>query len=306
MKNRFLISLWAACGLLLVLARPVLGQAPTFTEAISFNPSAANGISTGTATAINVAGDQYVTGFFTGTIALGSTTLVSAGSDDIFVAKRSGSTGAWFWAMRAGGTGNDASFGMAVDAGGNALVTGVFAGTTSFASSPAAINLTSAGNSDVFVAKFASTTGAAAWAVRAGGTGDDLGFGVAVDAGGNALVTGDFEGRASFSSLALVGGNGGDTAFLAKLQAAGPSATTTGANKTTLTLAPNPTCNAATLTLPAAAQARAVTVADALGRVVRQAALPAQATALTLDVAGLAPGVYSVRCETATARLLVE
>ena len=45
---------------------------------------------------------------------------------------------------------------------------------------------------------------------------------------------------------------------------------------------------------------------DALNRVVRRAALPAQATALTLDVTGLAPGVYTVRCAAATARLLVE
>lgn len=49
-----------------------------------------------------------------------------------------------------------------------------------------------------------------------------------------------------------------------------------------------------------------MTVADALGRVVRQAALPAQTTALTLAVTGLAPGMYTVRCAAATARLVVE
>ena len=88
--------------------------------------------------------------------------------------------------------------------------------------------------------------------------------------------------------------------------AAGPLANAPGLNEALLTLAPNPARSTATLTLPAAIQARAVTVADALGRVVRQAALPAPATALTLDVTGLASGVYAVRCAAATARLVVE
>ena len=73
-----------------------------------------------------------------------------------------------------------------------------------------------------------------------------------------------------------------------------------------LTLAPNPARTAATLTLPAAAQTRTITVADALGRVVLKTTLPAQTATLTLDVAGLAPGVYTVRCAAATARLVVE
>ena len=68
----------------------------------------------------------------------------------------------------------------------------------------------------------------------------------------------------------------------------------------------SPARSAATLTLPAAAQARAVTVADALGRVLLNTTLPAQTATLTLDVTGLATGVYTVRCAAATARLVVE
>ena len=83
-------------------------------------------------------------------------------------------------------------------------------------------------------------------------------------------------------------------------------ATAAGLNKALLTLAPNPARTAATLTLPAAAQARAVTVVDNLGRVVRRAALPAQTTTLTLDVTGLATGVYTVRCAAAPTRLAVK
>ena len=57
---------------------------------------------------------------------LGTTTLVSAGFRDFFVAKRAGSTGAWLWAVRAGDSGDDYGIGVAVDAAGNALVTGMF------------------------------------------------------------------------------------------------------------------------------------------------------------------------------------
>ena len=73
-----------------------------------------------------------------------------------------------------------------------------------------------------------------------------------------------------------------------------------------LHLYPNPAHRAATLALPAAAAPRPVLLLDATGRVVRRAVLPAQATALVLDLTGLAAGLYAVQCEAATARLVVE
>ena len=271
-----------------------------------------NGDDVGTGVAVDAGGNALVTGYFRGTATFGTrpvaTGLVSAGADDVFVAKFAGTDGVAAWAVRAGGNSNnrDVSRSVAVDAGGNALVTGSFAGTATFATRPTATRLTAGGYTDAFVAKFGAADGTAAWAVQAGGAGEDEGDGVAVDAGGNVLVVGSFEGSANFGSLALVGGTRGRTGFAAKLGAAGPSATATGRNEARLTLAPNPARAAATLALPAAAHPQAVTVADALGRVVRRAALPAQTTTLALDVAGLAPGVYTVRCAAATARLVVE
>ena len=47
-------------------------------------------------------------------------------------------------------------------------------------------------------------------------------------------------------------------------------------------------------------------MADTLSRVVCGTALPAPATALTLDVTRLTSSVYTVRCAAATARLVVE
>ena len=53
----------------------------------------------------------------------------------------------------------------------------------------------------------------------------------------------------------------------------------------------------------ASAATRPVQLFDALGREVRHQLLPARTRAATLDVAGLAPGLYVVRCGPAASRL---
>ena len=59
------------------------------------------------------------------------------------------------WAKRAGGTGFDQGFGMAVDVAGHSYVTGIFEDSATFG--PGETNettLTSAGRDDIFVAKY--------------------------------------------------------------------------------------------------------------------------------------------------------
>ena len=89
------------------------------------------------------------------------------------------------WATYLGGSGDDYGYGIAVDAAGNALVTG-YTYSTDFAG---ANNTLQRRHYDAFVAKV-SPAGALAWATYLGGSGDDYGYGIAVDAAGNALVTG--------------------------------------------------------------------------------------------------------------------
>ena len=73
------------------------------------------------------------------------------------------------------------------------------------------------------------------------------------------------------------------------------------------TLAPNPATDLIRLTWPcSAATPRSVQLFDGLGREVHRLLLPAHATATTLDVADLKPGLYVVRCEGAAARLVLE
>src|SRR5690606_29962600 len=74
----------------------------------------------------------YVTGLFTGTVdfdpSAATANLVSAGSNDMFVAKYD-PNGKYIWAKRVGGPGVDAGYGIQSDAAGNTYIAGYFAGT---------------------------------------------------------------------------------------------------------------------------------------------------------------------------------
>ena len=87
---------------------------------------------------------------------------------------------------------------MVVDKTGNVLVTGFYAGTLTFSGSNA-MPLQPFGGSDIFIVKY-DPAGAVLWTVRAGGKGDDLGNGLAVDQEGSVYVTGQIRGEASFES----------------------------------------------------------------------------------------------------------
>ena len=101
------------------------------------------------------------------------------------------STGNVAWAIKAGDSSNDIGYGIASDGAGGALVTGAFQGTATFGSS---ITLTSSGFSDAFVMRVDST-GNVTWAIKAGGSSNDIGYGIASDGAGGALVTGAFQAR---------------------------------------------------------------------------------------------------------------
>ncbi len=114
---------------------------------------------------------------------------------------------AFFFAKQMGGTANDDGMSIALDAGGNIYTTGGFGGgtggTADFDPGAPVVNLTSAGVYDIFVSKL-DASGNFVWAKRMGGTGNDVGFSIAVDAGGNIYITGYFEGTADFDPDAPV------------------------------------------------------------------------------------------------------
>jgi hypothetical protein len=63
-----------------------------------------------------------------------------------------------------------------------------------------AIKLSSRGAGDSFVARY-NPNGQLIWALRAGGTAGDIGLGLAVEDNGNAVVTGNFSGQATFADI---------------------------------------------------------------------------------------------------------
>lgn len=139
-------------------------------------------------------GTTYVIGTFTGDVTFApdtqqSTTFISQGQSDLFLA-RFGADGTLQWVIQAGGIGNDIGAGIAIDAVGTLYLTGSFAQTASFGMTSAqATTITSSGNTDIFVARY-SADGVLNWITKAGGTTDDMGRAIAVDADGNSTVTG--------------------------------------------------------------------------------------------------------------------
>ena len=146
------------------------------------------GTDVGNAIAVDAAGNSVVAGYFTGTAAFGTNTLVSAGHTDIFLA-RYNAAGQVLWARRAGGPGYDVAQGVALDAGGNIYVTGAYEGVADFGTN-SLTNTTLTSYSDIVLARY-DAAGNSVWARSAGAEfAHDEGTAVAVDGAGNLLVAG--------------------------------------------------------------------------------------------------------------------
>jgi hypothetical protein len=174
--------------------------------------------------AVDAAGNAYVTGD------TGSTDFPTAhpmqptyggGDYDAYVAKLNAAGSALIYSTYLGGGATDVGNGIAVDAAGNAYVTG-YTYSTDF---PTAHPLQSAyggGDADAFVVKLNAAGSALVYSTYLGGSSGELGSGIAVDAAGNAYVTGYTTSRNFPTAHPLQPANGGDhDAYVAKLNAAG-------------------------------------------------------------------------------------
>lgn len=167
----------------------------------------------GAGLAVDPSGSVFVTGAFEGAVDFGGGPLVTA-NRDLFLVKI-GADGAHQWSTSFGGANFEREGGIAADASGNVVVTGSFPGTINFGGGP----LTSQGNYDVFVAKFAAS-GAHQWSKRFGGTDSDAGTSVAFDGAGNVFVTGNFRLTTDFGGTSFTSAGESDI-FVAKYDAAG-------------------------------------------------------------------------------------
>ncbi len=124
-----------------------------------------------------------------------------------------------------GGGGGDSGYGIAVDAAGNAYITGTTS-SNPFPTTPGAFQtFYQAGAYDAFVTKLNATGSALVYSTYLGGAGNDEGWGIAVDAAGNAYLTGrtnsDETGFPLTPGAFQIIYGGGDDAFIAKLNPAG-------------------------------------------------------------------------------------
>ena len=172
-------------------------------------PVAAFGSSFQGGLAVDGSGNIYTSGYFNSTIDVdpgpGTLNFTSAGNNDANVVKLD-SSGNLAWARQFGGTGSDEGFSVAVDGSGNVYLTGHFSDTVDFDPGGGTLNLTSAGNTDVYVVKLDSS-GNLVWARHFGGSppgccdfgsGSQWGTSLAVDSSGNVYASGIFAGATDF------------------------------------------------------------------------------------------------------------
>lgn len=149
----------------------------------------AGGSSRGFGIAADPAGNVALTGSYNGLVNFGGDDLL-AQNTDVLIA-RFNTAGAHLWSQSFGGAAADQAYSVALDPSGNVLVTGYFQQTAYFGGG----YLTSAGYSDIFVAKY-DPNGNHLWSRQLGTADADIGYCVASDPSGNVLVTGYLHGIA--------------------------------------------------------------------------------------------------------------
>jgi hypothetical protein len=181
----------------------------------------------GTAVKVDNQGSAYVTGYTSSSdfkISGGLYTTYQGGSNDAFVVKMSPDGSAESYGTFLGGTGDDRAYAIAVDINNQAFVTGS-TDSTSFPVVSGASQSTLAGGTDAFVAGLSADGTTLTMSTYLGGSGNDAGYGIAVDYPGNPprlLVAGttassDFPTLQAFQSTP----GGGTDGFVTRLTSTG-------------------------------------------------------------------------------------
>lgn len=155
-----------------------------------------SGLDSGYAIAVDPSGNAYVEGT-TNSLDFPTTsgalqTAYAGGDYDDFVSKLNSTGTALVYSTYLGGSGTERALGIAVDAFGNAYLTGATT-SSNFPITTGALQGTYAGGNycgDAFVSKLNATGSALTYSTYLGGALDDCGEGVALDAAGDAYVTG--------------------------------------------------------------------------------------------------------------------
>ena len=178
----------------------------------------------GNGIAVDSAGSAYVTGTATSSdfptaspfqLVCGACTFGANGN--AFVTKLNAAGSVLVYSTFLGGNAQDKGLGIAVDSSGNAYITG----QTSSANFPSASPIQIAfggGGDDAFVTELNAAGSALVYSTYLGGSGNDIGFAIQVDSGGNAYVAGQTL-SPNFPTASPIQTTG--SVFVASLNAAG-------------------------------------------------------------------------------------
>ena len=147
-----------------------------------------------TALAVDAAGSAYVAGYTSSATFPGVTGSslqpTNAGGMDTFVTKLDAAGTAVVYSTFLGGSGDDGASSLALDAAGSVYVAGVTTSASFPGAGAASLQAANAGGEDAFVAKLDPAGAAVVYATFLGGSAADEAAGIAVDAAGDAYVTG--------------------------------------------------------------------------------------------------------------------
>ena len=164
--------------------------------------------------ATDAQGNVAIVGDFAGKIDFGAGALTGVGATDVYLAKF-GPTGTLLWAKSFGDVAAQNAFDVAFAPNGDVVFTGSFAGKINLGGGA----LISAGATDLFVGRY-DPAGTFQWGKRFGDNVGQAGKGVAVDAQGNVIITGDIAGKVDFGGGILASAGATDVLLL-ELDAAG-------------------------------------------------------------------------------------
>jgi len=179
--------------------------------------------------AVDSAGNAYLTGTTASPnfpTTRGTLQAVNAGRTDAFVAKVNSSGSALVYSTYLGGPGIEEGFGIAVNAAGNAYVTGVTA-STNFSPTRGVMQDALSGPTDAFVTKLNPDGTAGIYSTYLGGSGADIGYAIALDAGGDNAYVGGLTDSTNFPTTAggyRTSSAGNTDAFVVKLNSTGSAA----------------------------------------------------------------------------------
>ena len=168
--------------------------------------------------ATDAAGNVFMAGYFFTSISVGGATFVSAGSNDIFLAKYNAS-GVHQWSQSFGNSSQNETRGIAVNAAGTFVaITGFFTGAS--ISMGGGSTLFNGGSSDALVACY-NGSGTYLWSRNFGGTALDNSLAIAVDASSNVFLAGYTQSSTFYFGGDVFANRGAGDIALVKLNAVG-------------------------------------------------------------------------------------